>query len=870
MNARRRTPPEPDPKGLPAMPIPVSCPSCEATFQAADEHAGKRGKCRRCGEVVPIPAQARAGAGQDLSPEEVGPATVASRVAGLEPLAPATADEDAGVYELAGASTPKKARAVRVREGALPAAGVGAAGVREAAAPTAKTLSPGEILSAFRGEIEPVRPTLLYRAWILIVAGIMVLLPLVYVALVGLVAAGVLYHAVHNIAIFGAIGGSRSGAKAALALYVTPLVLGGVVVAFMLKPLFARPAKRPKQKTLDPSDEPLLHAFVDGVCTSVNSPRPARIEVDCQVNASAHREGGLLGLFGGRLVLTVGLPLAAGLSLRQFAGVLAHEFGHFSQGAGMRLYGLIMRVNRWFARVVYERDEWDESLEGWSHAEHWGIAALGHLAKAAVWLTRRVLQALMWVGHAASAFLSRQMEFDADRYEARMVGGEAFASTCHRLRELGLAEQGAFADLQSSWQQRRLPDNFPKLVMANVPQIPEPVRAAVDRAIAETKTGLFDTHPADRDRIERARDEEPGEGIFHLSGPSTDLFRDFDALARGASYGMYKSMLGPALSEDQLFEVAELVQDQAAAQEGYVAAQRFLAGAVRMTSRLPLARAYPRPPADPASAKEALIAAREALAAGRDEAAALEEREDDARRRLYQADVAWTFLKAGVPVKASEFGIDAATTASAERSRRQAESALAEIEAARAPLAEAAASRLTHALAILELDTALARVPDGPGRREEAHALYPCVAHLAGVVVPEILNIAHARGVLGGLLGALQGTKEPGPDRINAVLRAASRLRDDLEQFRRKVGDAIEYPFEHATEGITLGKFALPAALPEKEQVGELMGSCGEAIDRLFGLYRRALGRLCVTAEEVEKALGLPPIELPESDPAGG
>jgi Zn-dependent protease with chaperone function len=36
------------------------------------------------------------------------------------------------------------------------------------------------------------------------------------------------------------------------------------------------------------------------------------------------------------LVLVIGLPLAAGMSMRQVAGVLAHEFGHFAQGAGMR------------------------------------------------------------------------------------------------------------------------------------------------------------------------------------------------------------------------------------------------------------------------------------------------------------------------------------------------------------------------------------------------------------------------------------------------------------------------------------------------------------------------------------------------------
>jgi len=69
---------------------------------------------------------------------------------------------------------------------------------------------------------------------------------------------------------------------------------------------------------------------------------------------------------GNDLVLAAGLPLVAWLSLRQFAGVLAHEFGHFSQGAGMRPTYVIRSISHWFTRVIYERDEWDDKLVQWS------------------------------------------------------------------------------------------------------------------------------------------------------------------------------------------------------------------------------------------------------------------------------------------------------------------------------------------------------------------------------------------------------------------------------------------------------------------------------------------------------------------------
>jgi hypothetical protein len=160
---------------------------------------------------------------------------------------------------------------------------------RVEAGPTRPTRTPLQILAAFRGEIDPVRPSAMYRLWILIIALVMVLLPAVYLGLVALVGYGVYLHAVTNHTILQAGGRNL---KFALIAYATPLIAGVVVVGFMLKPLFAKPAKRAKVRRIDPSKEPLIAAFVDGVCSSVGAPTPSRIEVDCQVNASAHLASG--------------------------------------------------------------------------------------------------------------------------------------------------------------------------------------------------------------------------------------------------------------------------------------------------------------------------------------------------------------------------------------------------------------------------------------------------------------------------------------------------------------------------------------------------------------------------------------------------
>jgi predicted Zn finger-like uncharacterized protein len=847
------------------MPMQVECPSCRATIQVPEAHAGKRGRCPRCKAVFSAPVLETAPVESGLV-SEPAPAADAVVAPSVQLRQHAVGSNDGDVYALADAST-KKAKAVRVREGALPGMGIGAKEVLEAAAPTRRTMTPKQVLAAFEGEIEPVRPTILYRLWVAIVAGVMVLLPVLYVAIIGLVTAGLVYHAVHNVTIFQAVGHRANALKAAALIYISPLLAGAVVIALMLKPLFARPARGPRQRTLDPGAEPLLYAFVDGVCAAVGAPRPARIAVDCRVNASAHREGGILGILGGELVLTIGLPFVAGVTLKQFAGVLAHEFGHFAQGAGMRLYALIMRINLWFARVVYQRDEWDETIASWSSGEQGALMILGAIVRLAVWLTRRILWVLMQVGHVVSGFLSRQMEYDADRYEARMVGGAVFAETMWRFRVMSVAENGAFADLQSSWQQRRLPDNFPKLVTANIPQIPEPLIAAFRQSMETTRTGLFDTHPADKDRIARALREAPGPGIFHVEGPATNVFRNFDALAKTSSLDMYKSALGPGITQDQLYEVSELVETQTAAQEGAAAAARFFLGAWNPARRLPMPAQVPQTPADLAAAKRALVQVRDELQAARGGYLEAAGRTDEIRNRLYLADMALIFLKTGVPVKPADFELKAATPKVAESARDRAEAELRQVDAACERFATAAAGRLIQVLALLEAEPVVARVAEGPARRDEARALYRCAAHLAAEVAPQLARLAHASSLLLGAVQAYQAGKDPKNEPlINAMLRAAAGLRDRLEESRWKVGDAIDYPFEHADENVTLAKFAFPPRLPEKDDIGGLLEASGEALDRVSGLYHRALGRLAVTAEEVERALGLPPIPVDAPD----
>lgn len=412
-----------------------------------------------------------------------------------------------------------------------------------AGGPAAGELTPAQIAAAFQGRVPRTRVSILYQLGLVVVAITMVILPVIYFALIGAAGWGVYWWATHGTFLFSHTSGR--GTVLAFLLYITPLIAGVIVVFFMFKPLLARRAPAAQPLALSPTAEPVLFALVRCICDAVGAPFPKRIDVDCQLNASAGFRRGLLSFFGDDLVLTIGLPLVAGMSARQFAGILAHEFGHFTQGFGMRLTYLIRSINGWFARIAYERDAWDAMLDEWAEeAEDGRVAIVVGLVRLAVWFSRLILKVLLFIGHGIGCFMLRQMEYDADSYEIKLAGSDTFESAAKRLHVLGTALEKSYKEMRVGWNlNKRLPDNFPAYLMNHEAALPPAAKTRLEDAAGLGKTGVFDTHPSDGDRIREAR--KAGEpGVFDLDAPATVLFSNFEILAKQVTQLHYEDDMG--------------------------------------------------------------------------------------------------------------------------------------------------------------------------------------------------------------------------------------------------------------------------------------------------------------------------------------
>ena len=416
-----------------------------------------------------------------------------------------------------------------------------------------ETLSAGELKAAFAGTVSQPRISIFYQLALFLVAVIMILLPVIYVSFVALSAYGVYWYGTHAKVFLTSFTGGLYVFIFKLLIYFGPIFGGTVAVFFMLKPLFARLPKRPETVTLNPALEPRLFQFIAHLSDLLSAPMPKRIDMDCELNASAGFRRGWLSFFGNDMVLTIGLPLAAGLDTRQFAAIIAHEFGHFTQGTAMRLGYIIDRIDRWFMRVVYERDSWDQTLDEWSNsAEDSRVTIILSCAHIAVWFSRQILKLLMLCGHAVSCFLSRQMEFHADSCAINVSGSEKFESMLIRLREQSVLHSLTYQALQQFWEKKhQLPDNIPDYLIKLEKQMPANFHEQARNTLLNETAGLWATHPTAARRVQKCRQQE-APGIFHLELPATTLFSNFIGTARTVTYLHYSENLRLVITPEML------------------------------------------------------------------------------------------------------------------------------------------------------------------------------------------------------------------------------------------------------------------------------------------------------------------------------
>jgi Zn-dependent protease with chaperone function len=688
---------------------------------------------------------------------------------------------------------------------------------------------------------------------------VVVVMPLLYFSAIAAIGWGVYWQLTENMPQAASTTRHARVGIWPVTLWLAPATAGIVLILFLLKPLFAPRADRDEPYILTQMEEPRLFAFVWAVCHLIGAPVPREIAVDSDINAAAGFRGGWLSLLKrDDMTLTIGMPLVARMSKREFAGVLAHEFGHFAQGSGMRMTYIARIMIAWFAWAAWERDAWDERLAELSVGPPF-IAIPILFTRLCVFIARLILKLVVMMCIGVCAFVLRQMEYDADRYQVQLAGTDGLLSAARRLVDLQVAHPRAEDRAGQMYQRdRSVPDNFPALVADAAARVTPESRAELERRMTGGETALaalLSTHPNWESRRAHAQAlAEPG--LFTDDRPARELFSDFEGACRKASYGHYKSRLGNFIDEVTFVPTEPLLSAPASAASGGRAAgaallPRYL-GFEPPTWRplLPGIKAVPAVE-DGKQVLEKLKRARQVLQQLAPAAAAHAVNYRTASEELLRWENARFLLDHGLKVDFKRLGLSSTSRAGVSHKVDALREQIAAAAAGLDDALEAGQVRLRAALCLLRIKGVERAIPRAAALRARADELLAMLKAMEETLAPA-RELREQLGRVEGMGYAVRN-KATYERAIKALRPVSDQMRDRLDDARRAAGEA-RYPYSSEVAEQSLGE-RLVGASPAWREYDEIIEACQRFVDRWPEEYQRATSELVEIAYGVERAL---------------
>ena len=264
-------------------------------------------------------------------------------------------------------------------------------------------------------------------------------------------------------------------------LLLACLITAGIILWSILPRIdrFTPPGPR-----LKPEGNPDLFREVGDIARRIEQKPPDEVYLVPDVNAFVAERGGWLGI-GRRRVMGIGLPLLQTLTVAQFRGVIAHEFGHF-YGGDTKLAPWIYRTRQAIVRTV-------QSLGGKSWL---------------YFLFRWYGMMFLRVTHG----ISRNQELVADRLAAELVGSRPFVEGLRTIHGVAPAFQAYLqnevAPAVQAGYRPSLSEGFS--LFLSQPPVAEAIRRTTEQEAAASESNPYDTHPSLKERIQAVQSLPPG------------------------------------------------------------------------------------------------------------------------------------------------------------------------------------------------------------------------------------------------------------------------------------------------------------------------------------------------------------------------
>ncbi len=707
-------------------------------------------------------------------------------------------------------------------------------------------------IKALLKQLEGIKPirirriSILYSLGLLLVTFTMILLPLLYLGLIVSTGYGLYYYYSHVIFTLQL----SNPVFVRLLIYVSPGIAGIVLIYSLLKPLFVHTRMTIHPLTISPEKEPFLYAFADQISRILNAPFTHEIKVNMEINASAGFCPGLWSFISKKMQLTIGLPLVRSMTVSQFAGILSHELGHFSQGSGMRMTYIIRSLNMWFALKAEESREIRNDLRECMENSSGYVGSCMLLAILFVTISGWILSLFKMLGIIISFFMLRQMEYSADRYEIVFTGSESFNHMMDCFAKQELAEIKTNQNVEQLWAEEKcLIDDWPEMVSLCASQISKDEFIQFKTAKNTFQSGLFQTHPSTEKRVKRARKMNQT-GFFHSTQPASILFGDLKAISKEAILPYYEMKFMQIIHPEQLKPIDEFKKRLLKNTEGEEAVTRYFFDQYSQYRPIHISEEY----SNPVQTSQELVQTIDQFRQSMNEqtqmySEVLNQLQFQSIRRM-QLSIALSYIKAKIRFKSTQLNLKKHTFEYVYQECLNTTDLLNSLEEQLIPFETAASNRLNTCFSLLFTKDAEEKIENVMELREEINEIIHSTVVLTQLI-PAIEKLNIKNHVLTSLLEYADRLEDNSS--LSTKLHETSR---ELHELMSSVlqGLASTYnPLSPTDSRTSLREYAC-SIIPDAYDFFSCMYTCGQIEERLLNLQHKLFSRLVFIAETIESA----------------
>jgi hypothetical protein len=379
--------------------------------------------------------------------------------------------------------------------------------------------------------------------------------------------------------------------------------------------------------------------------------------------------------------------------------------------------------------------------------------------------------------------------------------------------------------------------------------------------VNESTAGFFDSHPSDRDRIQQAH-EENAAGIFHDTRPATELFSDFDALSELLTIEFYRTVLGPEVKLTDLHAVDQLISRQDREDEAFKAFRRYFQNAMQALRPLPFQSGCITPPIDPKALLNQLQRSREAMVNAVAGYKSAYTEFDSLDSHGIEAELAAALLRADFKIKPSTFKRRLTSMAEVQKSLSANNEQLALLLPRLQTFERAATVRIQTALELLQMPQLIAKLPDGEVLRRRTDDVF-LATYTLGQTMPTLQKLRNVHNCVGLLFNQLDPNNQS--EKLVTILTAEVKQLHILIMQIRDALMLVPYPLDHGHGKMSIAGYCDENTPPEDDYPAVFAAS-SKMLDQLPSVLIRMMAHLAQAAEQVEKAVGLPPLPEPKDD----